>query len=261
MSAASDLSVIVITFNEEENIAACLESVSWAAEIIVVDALSTDRTAEIARKKTPYVHSVEWKGYSEAKAYGLERAKGNWVLWLDADERVTPELATEIREIVASPELRMQGYEVARRAYFLGRWIRHCGWYPGYVTRLFRRNAARFSASTVHERVELEGETGRLKGDLLHFTDETLYHYFAKFNRYTTLAAGDLAAKGRTSSWYDLLVRPPFVFIKMYILRLGFLDGMHGFVLSVLSSAYVFTKYAKAGETAAAGGRSVAENR
>jgi glycosyltransferase involved in cell wall biosynthesis len=247
VSAPAGVSVIVITFNEEENIEECLQSVQWAAEIIVVDSCSADRTVEIAKRFTDQVWTTEWKGYGEAKAYGLARATREWVLWLDADERVTPELAGEIRRIVAQRSAEA-GWEVARRAYFIGKWIRHCGWYPGYVVRLFRKEAAQFSTPHVHERVELTGATGRLKNDLLHYTDETIFHYLAKFDRYTTLAAQDLGERRRTTSWYDLLIRPPFMFVKMFFLKKGFLDGMHGFVLSLLSSAYVFMKYAKAWE-------------
>jgi len=247
MSGPVAVSVIVITFNEEENIEACLDSVKWAGEIIVVDSLSTDSTVEIAKRFTEKVYSTEWQGYGGAKAYGLERATHEWVLWLDADERVTPALADELAGILTRPSPEA-GWEVARRAYFIGTWIRHCGWYPGYVVRLFRKGAARFSQPHVHERVELTGGTGRLTNDLLHYTDETIFHYLAKFDRYTTLAAKDLLERRRTTSWYDLLVRPPFMFVKMFVFKRGFLDGMHGFVLSLLSSAYVFMKYAKAWE-------------
>jgi len=247
MSAAAAVSVIVITFNEEENIAACLESVKWADEIIVVDARSADATVEIAKRFTGKVYSTEWKGYGGAKAFGLGHATHEWVFWLDADERVTAALAEEIAGIVGRPS-QEAGWEVARRAYFIGKWIRHCGWYPGYVVRLFRRESARFSQPHVHERVEITGGTGRLANDLLHYTDETIFHYLAKFDRYTTLAAKDLLERQRTTTWYDLLVRPPFMFVKMFVIKKGFLDGMHGFVLSLLSSAYVFMKYAKAWE-------------
>ncbi|HLX12035.1 MAG TPA: glycosyltransferase family 2 protein, partial [Bacteroidota bacterium] len=156
------LSVIVITRNEEKNIGECLESVRWANEIIVVDSASTDKTAEIAKQFTPNVISTEWKGYSESKNLAVTYASNSWVLWLDADERVTPELAKEISTIIESGNVAHGGYEMARRAYFLGKWIRHCGWYPGYVIRLFRREGAKFNDASVHERLEFSGTTGRL---------------------------------------------------------------------------------------------------
>lgn len=241
----SRISVIIITLNEERNITACLESVTWADEIIVLDSGSTDRTVELARRFTQSVHNVEWKGYGSTRNIGLDRATGEWVLWLDADERVPADLAEEIRAVVRQDNPACTGYDVARRAFFLGKWIRHCGWYPGRVVRLFRRGRARFNDSRVHEQIVVEGDIGRLHNDLLHYTDRDLEHYFRKFNRYTTLAAQDLHANGKTANVLDMVFRPPFMFFKMYVLRLGCLDGVHGFVLCVVSSAYVFAKYAK----------------
>ncbi len=242
------VSVIVITRNEERNIVECLRSVSWAGEIIVVDAKSTDKTVELAKGFTNKVLVREWLGFAAAKNLALDEAVNEWVLWLDADERVTPELAAEIQSLVQNSSIRYAGFEVARRAYFLGKWIKHCGWYPGYVTRLFRKTAGRFNESRVHERLELSGPIGRLQHDLLHYTDDNLYHYFLKFNRYTSLAAQDLAAENKQFTLYDVIVRPPFLFFKMYLLRLGFLDGVHGLILSLVSAAYVFVKYAKVWE-------------
>jgi glycosyltransferase involved in cell wall biosynthesis len=241
----ASLSVLVLALNEEGNIGACLESVRWAEEILVIDTGSTDRTVEFARKYTDHVVTLPWTGFGATKNRGLEMLTGDWVLWLDADERVTPGLATEIRAVLASPDGKYAAYTVARRAYFLGRWIRHSGWYPSRVTRLFRRGEGRFSERNVHEQLLVEGSTGTLNADLLHFTDPDLKHYFAKFNRYTTLAAEDLDASGRRWSPADLLFRPVFQFFKMYVLRRGVLDGMEGFILAVVSSAYVFVKYAK----------------
>ncbi len=239
------LSVIVITLNEERNIRECLESVSWADEIIVVDAFSADKTVEYARQYTDKVFINEWKGYGETKNFALTKVTNEWVFWIDADERAPKELATEIQSIVQSNSPQISAYEVARRAYFLGKWIKHCGWYPGYVTRLFKKDAAIFSTSLVHEKVEFKGEIGKLKNDLLHYTDENLFHYFAKFNKYTSLAATELNEKKRPFSLYDVLIRPPYMFFKMFILRLGFLDGIHGLILSFASACYVFIKYAK----------------
>ncbi len=134
---------------------------------------------------------------------------------------------------------------MARRAFCLGKWIRYGGWYPGRVMRLFRRGKARFTETNVHEQLVVDGDTGALRNDLLHYTDPTLYHYFDKFNKYPSLAAKDLMARGRTGSLVDLLLRPPFMFTKMFLFRLGFLDGIHGFLLAIVSSLYVFVKYAK----------------
>ncbi len=237
------LSVIVITLNEERNIRECLESVKWADEVIVVDSQSKDRTVEIAREFTEKIFVIEWKGYGETKNFALSKVTNDWALWLDADERVPKELAEEIRQTIQTSA--RNAFEVARRAYFLGKWIKHCGWYPGYVVRLFKKDSAKFNQSLVHEKVEFSGTIGRLNNDLLHFTDENLFHYFSKFNNYTSLAAQEMKRAGKTFSLYDVLVRPPFLFFKMYVLRLGFLDGIHGLILSAASAAYVFVKYGK----------------
>lgn len=241
----SKLSVITLALNEERNIAECLESVKWADEIIVVDSGSTDKTVELAKHYTQHVLTVEWKGYGATKNFALDRASGEWILWLDADERVPKELAAEIQAVLRTDDSLVNGYSVPRRAVFLGKWIKHCGWYPGRIIRLFRRTKSRFTESNVHEQISVEGKIGELKNDLLHFTDPNLYHYFSKFNRYTSLAAKDLHSAGKRFSLYDILVRPPFMFFKMYIVKRGFLDGLQGFILCIVSSAYVFTKYAK----------------
>lgn len=252
----SSLSVIVITKNEERNIRECLESVGWANEIVVVDAGSSDKTVELAKALTPKVIVDPWKGYGAAKNEALTLCTSEWVLWLDADERVTPALAAEIKSVLDMDRKDVAGYEVPRAAYFLGKWIKHCGWYPGYVPRLCRRGAGRFTEAKVHERLEIDGEIGRLRSDLLHFTDPNLFHYFEKFNRYTSLAAEDLRAQRKGFRLSQLLLRPPWVFVRMYFLRRGFLDGIQGFILSLLSSCYVFVKYAKLWELSASDERS-----
>ncbi len=242
---SAQLTVITLTRDEERNIVECLESVAWAQEIIVLDSGSTDRTVELARRFTPNASVLPWRGYGAARNEGLARSHSGWILWLDADERVTPELAAEIRGILEKDDPDVAGYEIARRAYFCGKWIRHGGWYPSRVVRLFRRDQARFSETRVHERILIAGAVSRTLHDLIHYTDPDLNHYFTKFNSYTSLAARDMFEAGRSFSVGDLIFRPLFQFFKMYLLRLGFLDGIHGFVLCVASSAYVFTKYAK----------------
>jgi glycosyltransferase involved in cell wall biosynthesis len=239
------LSVLTIALNEEHNLGDCLSSVVWADELIVVDSGSTDNTVSLARKSAASVYTVAWRGYGAARNFALSHATGDWILWLDADERVTPELTEEIKAILRRDDRGISGYTVARRAFFLGRWIKHSGWYPSRVVRLFRRGKGTFSETRVHEELVVDGEIGVLHNDLLHYTDPDLHHYFEKFNRYTSLAAEDMKAAGRSFSLPDLLLRPPFLFLKMYVLRAGFLDGIQGFILSVASSAYVFIKYAK----------------
>lgn len=245
----TQLSVLVITRNEAHNIASCLQSVAWADEIVVVDAESDDETVAIARQFTPRVFVRPWAGFAAARQFALNQCRGDWVLWLDADERVPDALRAEIRQTLARPD--RDAYEIPRLAWFLGRWIRHGGWYPGYVLRLFRRQMGRFNQALVHEGVIVEGRTGRLRNHLLHYTDHTLQHYFNKFNHYTSLAAQQLAAQGVRFRLIDLLLRPPFMFCRMYLLRRGFLDGLQGFILAMLSACYVFVKYAKLWERSA----------
>lgn len=240
----SSISVIIITLNEERNIEECLESVKWADEIVIVDSHSADRTRDIAAKYTNKIFEMDWQGYSAAKNFALEQTSSDWILWIDADERVTDELRKEINNTIEG-NTEFDGYEVPRMAYFLGRWIKHCGWYPGYVLRLFKRGTAKFDNSNVHEGLQFENPRGRLQHDLLHYTDRNIEHYYTKFNRYTSLAIDDLAARNKKYRISDLLFRPLFAFFKMYILKRGFLDGIQGFLLCVFSANYVFTKYAK----------------
>jgi glycosyltransferase involved in cell wall biosynthesis len=233
-----------------------LRSVEWANEIVVVDGGSTDKTVEIAAQFTPKVFQRAWDGYAASKNFALGHCTGDWILWLDADERVTSDLASEIQSVIVQGVEDFTGFEIPRKAFFLGKWIKHCGWYPGYVLRLFRRGSAKWSDSKVHEHLEIDGRTTRLKSDLLHYTDPNLWHYFDKFNRYTTLAAEQLAERGHKPSPGQLTMRPLWLFIKMYIVKRGFLDGIQGFILCVLSSCYVFTKYAKLWELSTSKSRS-----
>jgi glycosyltransferase involved in cell wall biosynthesis len=240
----STISVIVITKNESGNITACLDTVRWADEIVIVDAESKDDTVERARKFTEKIFIKPWMGFAAAKQFALEQCAGEWILWLDADERVLPDLAEEIRS-VANIRTSESAFTVARRAYFLGRWIRHSGWYPGRVARLFQRKKARFNNAAVHEGLDIDGAIGQLRNDIIHYTDPNIYHYFSKYNRYTTLAADELYLKGKRSRISDLLIRPLWQFMRMYFIRRGMLDGIQGLLLALFSSSYVFTKYAK----------------
>ena len=238
-----DLSVIVLTKNEARQIRECLETARFAGEVIVVDTGSTDETVAIAREHATQVIETEWQGFSANKEIGREAATGSWILWLDADERITPALQKEIQAALRRTDV--TGFYVARKAIFLGRWIKHCGWYPGYVLRLFLRDAWRFSGDLVHESVQIAGPTGYLTAPLIHHTDPSLEHYLDKLNHYTTLAAGQLYRSRRRFRLTDLLFRPIFAFFKMYVLKRGFLDGAQGLILCSLSACYVFTKYAK----------------
>jgi len=212
--------------------------------IILIDESSTDKTEEIVKNKKVSFHLVKWRGYAKTKQLALEKTSNNWVLWIDADESLTPELKAELNAFKYTTP-KFAAYSVARRAYFLNKWIKHSGWYPARVTRLFDKNKAGFNDNNVHENLVVEGEIGKLANDLNHWTDPTIEHYLKKFNLYTSLAAKDIFDKGKSVSVLDLMLRPFLMFIKMYFAKLGFLDGVHGFILAIFSSAYVFTKYAK----------------
>lgn len=238
------ISAIVITKNEAHNLSECLATLNWVHEIIIVDAESEDGTLNLAREFTDKVFARRWENFSSAKKFALSQSTGEWILSVDADERVTPELREEICALLSAPPP-CAGYEIPRLANFLGRWMMHGGWYPGYVLRLFRREAGGFDDAAVHEAVQIEGKIGRLRHHLLHYTDPSIQHYFEKYNRYTSLAAEELHRQGRRFHLWDLLVRPWWFFFRMYVLRTGFMDGLAGLILASFSSAYVFTKYAK----------------
>jgi len=265
MDKAIKISSIIIAKNEEANIARCIESqLNCIDEIIVlVDITTTDKTFEIA-KSYPRVkaQAVNWMGYSGTKKYGVSLASNDWIFWIDADEALTKELSQELLLFKkTTPEL--SAYSVPRKAYFLGKWIKHSGWYPGRVKRLFDKNKVSFSDNDVHEHLVVNGPTGepayrtdRLKNDIEHYTDPTIHHYFEKFNRYTTLAAEEMLKQGKSFRISDIIIRPIFIFKKMYFFRLGFLDGIQGFILAIFSTAYVFAKYCKFWELKRTGGKS-----
>ena len=247
MSKIDKISSIIIAKNEENNIKRCIESqLNCIDEIVLlVDESSTDKTFEIASSYEKVIcKKTKWKGFAETKKEAIALTSYNWIFWIDADEEITPELCEEFQSMKQS-ESRFSAYKVSRRAFFLNKWIKHSGWYPDYVTRFFNKIYASFDDSKVHEGLIVDGSVGQLKNDLNHYTDPSIKHYFEKFNNYTTLAAEDLNNKGRIVNVSDILIRPAFKFIKMYFFQLGFLDGLHGFILAVFSSAYVFTKYCK----------------
>jgi glycosyltransferase involved in cell wall biosynthesis len=241
------ISSIVIAKDEEKNIKNCIESqLNCIDEIIVfVDSKSKDKTKEIAESYSKVICKItDWEGYAKTKQNAADIASNDWIFWIDADETITKELSDEINNF-KKREKEEVVFDVARRAYFLGRWIKHSGWYPGRVERLFNKNFVKFSENNVHEYLVYTGKVGHLKNDLNHFTDPSIEHYFEKFNRYTTLAAADLVNKKKSFKVTDIILRPFFIFIKMYFFKLGFLDGIQGFILASFSSAYVFTKYCK----------------
>lgn len=238
------LSVVIISRNEAERIEECLRSVSWADEIVVIDSGSSDATCDIARRYTDRVCHVPWRGFGLQKQAGVEQASNDWIFNIDCDERITPQLAEEIRQILAldSPSA---AYAVPRRTFVGTREIKHSGWYPDRTIRLFDRRQARFSDSMVHERVVAQGPTGDCKAHLLHYSFSGIEPLISKVNHYSELSARQMYQAGRKSSLFDLTVRPLFAFVKTYFLRAGFLDGVEGLEIAVTTSLLTFAKYAK----------------
>jgi glycosyltransferase involved in cell wall biosynthesis len=238
------VSVSIIAFNEATRIRPCLESVQWADEIVVVDSLSRDETVKICLEYTDQVIPQPWLGYGLQKNFALSQVKNEWVFSIDADERVTPELQKEIQTVL-SDSPKVMGYYVPRKSFFLGKWIRFCGWYPDYNLRLFRKDRGRFKDRMVHECVDVDGPVGFLKGPLEHETYRSLDEYFERMHRYSSLGAMEMKKEKKSITVLDLFFRPPATFLKMYFFQQGFREGWRGFLLSCLYSMYTFSKYAK----------------
>jgi glycosyltransferase involved in cell wall biosynthesis len=238
------LSVTIITRNEASHIAEALRSVSWADETIVVDAESSDATVEIARRLATHVLVRSWNGYGDQKNFAAGLARHDWILSIDADERVTPELAANIQRTVGSNPT-SRGYKLSRVTFHLGRWIRSTDWYPDYQLRLYDRRHARWNDRLVHESVTVDGAVGMLTGELQHLPYRDLSHHLATIDRYTSLAARQMHTEGRHASVIDLLLHPPFAFLRNYVLRFGIRDGLPGLIVSLLNSYYVMLKFAK----------------
>lgn len=238
----------MITLNEEKKLGAALESVKWADEIVVVDCGSTDRTLEIARSYGAKVYSEPWKGFSKQKQSALEKGSADWLLSLDADEAVEPELAEEIRAILRDGS-EMDGFYVPRKNILFGRWIKHGGWYPDCTRRLVRRGKGRFLPCSWHETLDIPGPTGTLKHALLHNSYATMAEFIATNNTYSTWGGAVKYEQGhRGFNFRHMLLSPIFTFLYNYFFRLGFLDGREGFVLHVNHAFQIFWKYAKAWE-------------
>lgn len=240
----NSLSVILITKNEAENIHACLESVAWADEIVVVDSGSTDDTVAIAKALGAQVHVHDWPGFGVQKNRALGYSTKDWVLSLDADERVTPELRAEI-EAILKTEQTTDSYLVPRLSNYCGRFMYHSGWYPDLLPRLFKRGTARFSDDLVHERLIVEGSSVKLKGLLLHYAFDGMEEVLHKVNQYSTAGAAMMHKRGRQASLTGAVVRGLWSFFRTYILRGGILDGREGFMLAVSNAEGTYYRYLK----------------
>jgi glycosyltransferase involved in cell wall biosynthesis len=240
------ISVAVITKNEENNIEDALKSVSDANEIIVVDAFSTDRTIELCKKYTNKVVQHEWLGFAHQKQLAVDATAGPWVLILDADERVTPELKKEIADTLLNTTC--DGFYIPRKNYFLGKWIKHSGWWPDNTLRLFKKEKGHLEPREVHEKIVLDGNVGYLTHPIAHYSYWSITDFIIRMENYSSLAAKEIRKSSGRAGLFSLTIKPIATFIKMYLLRRGFLDGRRGLILAALYGFYTFLKYAKTWE-------------
>ncbi len=242
------LSVAIITKNEEENIRQCLQSVAFARQIVVVDSGSTDATLSIVRELGCEIYSEEWRGFGPQKQSAIDKCSESWILVLDADERVPADTAAIIKKVVNDPQVKEVGFSFPRKNFFQGRWIKHAGWWPDRIVRLFRKEAGRMSAAIVHESVEVQGIIGALDAVIEHYTESRLGKIIQKIDKYSTLGAEAAFREGKKSSCAGAFLRAFFTFIQDYFFRLGILDGMPGLTLAVTDSVNKFFKYIKLSE-------------
>ena len=239
------ISATIITYNEEKNIKDCLESVKWVDEIVVVDAFSTDRTFEICQQYTDKVIQHPWQGHVEQKQFALDNATGDWIIALDADERLSDEAREEIEEILEKGSPDIDGYFLPRHSFYLGRWINHGGWYPDYKLRFFKRGKGRWGGKDPHDKIIIDGKTKKLKGKIIHYVYRDLSHQLKTVDLFSTISATNWEKEGKDFRLLDLFIRPPAKFFEVYVYKRGFLDGLPGFIIACVSSFYVFLKYAK----------------
>lgn len=242
MPSRPSLTAVVITLNEERNIARCLKSLTWADELLVVDSGSQDRTKELAANMGAKVVEHAWEGYGQQKNWAMRQATHSWVLFLDADEELGPGLREEIEAFLLNPDGKW-GMEFPRRTWFLGRWILHGGWYPNVLARLGHRDHARWTEPSVHESLTVEGGAKRATCDLLHYTFRDVGENVATNIRYSRLGARVARERGERSTWIRLLLKPVGKFLETYVWKMGFLDGFPGFVISVNAAHSIFMKY------------------
>ncbi len=242
-SVREPISVTIVAHNEAERIGACIDSVSWADEIIVVDAGSTDGTQEICRKRGALLIRHPWEGYAAQKNFAISKASHSWILSLDADECVSPGLAEEILSVL-SDDAPAEGYRVPRKNIFFGRWLRHGDLWPDYQLRLFRRDAGAFNEKSVHESVVVKGRMGAFSSSLEHYSYDSLFDFFQRQVKYARLSAEDLFSRGVQPGIADFVIRPLWRFFKSYVLKMGLLDGVNGLWVSAGSAYYVFMRAA-----------------
>jgi glycosyltransferase involved in cell wall biosynthesis len=241
--ATTPISVTIITLNEESNLPRTLASLKWAEEVIVVDSGSTDRTVEIAKQFGAKTLHNSWRGYGQQKNFAQRQATHNWVLNVDADEVVSPELAQEIRQTVESAPA-FYGFQMPRKTFYLGRWIKHGGWYPNYLVRLSDKRFAAWTEPSVHEELQVQGEVGRLQEPILHYAFSSIQDQILTNLRFSTLGSQDLKRIGQRPSLRKLIFKPIGKFFETYLLKGGFRDGLAGLIISVNAAHSMFLKYA-----------------
>lgn len=238
------ISACVISFNEEKKIARCLQSLTWCDEIVLMDSFSTDRTLEIAKQYTNKIYQQEWLGYVSQRNLVREKASHPWILYVDADEEISPTLRNEIQKELSNPS-KYVGYEFPRIVYFLGKWIRHGEWYPDVKLRLFKSEFGRTEGTEPHDKVVVHGPVKRLKGPVYHYTYGEISDQLNTLNRFSSISAQQRFVQDKRYIWIDLILHPFFRFVKGYFLKGGILDGAHGFIIAVACSFASFAKYAK----------------
>jgi glycosyltransferase involved in cell wall biosynthesis len=239
------ISAVVVCYNERDNIEKCLKSLSWADEIIVVDSYSTDGTAELCRKYTNRVYQKEWPGYIQQKKYAVSLTKNQWIFSLDSDEVVTEELRNEILTRLSADKGEINGYYVKRHSFYLGRWINHGGWYPDRKLRLFKKDEVFHGGEDPHDKYFVNGKRAKLKGEIEHYTYKDISDQLSTIDRFSEIASEGLYRKNSRFALIKMLFKPPAKFFETYVYKLGFLDGLAGFIISVLTTYYIFLKYAK----------------
>lgn len=243
------ISVTIIVFNEEKNIADVCESLDWADEIVIVDSNSTDDTVKIAEKYTNKIFQREFRGFKDKHEFADSKTTCEWIFWIDADERVTEELKNSIAQLRQKNDSELpDGFKIARKTWYLGRWIKHSGWYPDYQIRLYRKTASFWDGVSPHETARIKGNTEVLDGEFLHYTKEDLREHHMVLDSYTTLAAEYLHKNGKIVGKTDLFFNPIAAFLRTYILKKGFQDGVQGLIIAMFTAYGVFLKYAKVWE-------------
>lgn len=243
------VSATIIVRNEEANIADVCASLSWTDEIVIVDSNSTDRTVEIAKKYTDKIFDRDFKGYKDKHEFADAHTTGDWIFWIDADERVSDDLKRSIDALRAKPDAELaDGYKIARKTFFMDKWIRHCGWYPDYQMRLYRKSKSHWAGVAPHETARVSGRVEKLNGELMHYTKRDLSEYHRVLETYAALASEQLAADGKRVGAVTILTSPIAAFLRTYFLKQGFRDGIPGLMISMFTAYGVFLRYAKVWE-------------